>query len=144
MPRLPMLANPVGHPNVGTKGLSMLMAYIKAAMHKAHYEILPNGKGYYGKIDDLQGVCANGYTLEACRERLRRALEEWIVLGLRMGHHLPEIDGISLGIPKQSSGSEQAEWTSLAMQALENAYGENEPDYSLDAIIEKNPEYEGR
>ena len=87
---------------------------------------------------------ANADTLEACREELRQALEEWIVLGLRMGHHLPEIDGLSPDIPKQSSGSEQAEWTSLAMQALENAYGDNEPDYSLDAIIEKNPEYEGR
>ena len=59
-----------------------------------------------------------------------------------MGHHLGSM--ISLDIPKQSSDSEQAEWTSLAMQALENAYGDNEPDYSLDAIIEKNPEYEGR
>ena len=122
----------------------MLMAYIKAAMRKAHYEILPDGEGYYGKIDGLQGVWANADRLEACREELRKALEAWIVLGLKMGHHLPEIDGNSLDIPKQSSGSEQAEWTSLAMQALENAYGDNEPDYSLDTIIEKNPEYEGR
>jgi predicted RNase H-like HicB family nuclease len=122
----------------------MLTAYIKAAMHKAHYEMLPDGKGYYGKIDDLQGVCADANTLEVSRERLRRALEEWIVLGLRTGHYLPEINGISLDIPKHASDSEQAEWTSLAMQALENAYGDNEPDYSLDAILEKNPEYEGR
>ena len=122
----------------------MLTAYIDAAMRKAHYEILPDGEGYYGKIDGLQGVWANADTLEACREELRQALEAWIVLGLRMGHHLPEIDGISLDIPKQPSDSEQAEWSSLAMQALEHAYGDNEPDYSLDAIIEKNPEYEGR
>jgi len=122
----------------------MLTAYIKAAMHKAHYEILPDGKGYYGKIDDLQGVCANAKTLEACRERLRRALEEQIVLGLRMGHHLPEVNGISLDRPKDASTSDQAEWTSLAIQTLESAYGDNEPEYFLDAIIEKNPEYEGR
>jgi predicted RNase H-like HicB family nuclease len=122
----------------------MLTAYIKAAMRKAHYEILSDGNGYYGKIDDLQGVYAKANTLEACRERLRRALEECIVLGLRMGHHLPEIDGISLDIPQQASASKQPEWTSLAMQGLENSYGENEPDYSLDAIREKNPEYEGR
>ena len=122
----------------------MLTAYIDAAMRKARYEIVPDGEGYYGKIDGLQGVWANADTLEACREELREALEEWIVLGLRMGHHLPDIDGNSLTIPKQPSGSEQKEWTSLAMQALDNAYGDNEPDYSLDAIIEKNPEYEGR
>jgi predicted RNase H-like HicB family nuclease len=111
----------------------MLTAYIKAAMRKGHYEILRDGKGYFGVIDDLQGVYANANTLEACRERLRRALEEWIVLGLRMGHHLPAIEGISLDIPKHATDSEQAEWTSLAMQALENAYGDNEPEYSLDA-----------
>ena len=122
----------------------MLTAYIKAAMRKAHYEILPEGEGYFGKIDSLQGVWANAATLEACREELRDALEAWIVLGLRMGHHLPEIDGLSLDIPKQSSSCEQAEWTSLAMQALANAYGDDEPDYALDAILEKNPEYEGR
>jgi predicted RNase H-like HicB family nuclease len=122
----------------------MLTAYIKAAMRKAHYEILPDGEGYYGKIDGLQGVWAKADTLEACREQLRETLEEWIVLGLRMGHHLPDIDGHSLNIPKQPSGSEQAEWASLAMQALEHAYGDNEPDYSLDAMLEKNPEYEGR
>ena len=118
----------------------MLTAYIKAAMRKAHYEMLPDGEGYYGKIDGLQGVWAKADTLEACREELRQALEEWIVLGLRMGHHLPDIDGHSLTISKQLSGSEQAEWTSLAMRALENAYGDKEPDYSLDAILERNPE----
>ena len=122
----------------------MLTAYIKAAMRKAHYEMLPDCEGYYGKIDSFQGIWANADTLETCRERLCRALEGWIVLGLRMGHHLPEIDGISLDIPKQPSGSEQAEWTSLAMQALDNAYGQNEPDYALDAILAKNPDYEGR
>jgi hypothetical protein len=29
---------------------------------------------------------------------LREALEEWIVLGLKMGHLLPEIDGMTLNI----------------------------------------------
>ncbi len=31
--------------------------YIQAAMRKAHYEILPDGEGYFGSIPDLQGVC---------------------------------------------------------------------------------------
>jgi predicted RNase H-like HicB family nuclease len=121
----------------------MLTAYINAAMRKAHYEILPDGEGYFGRIEGLQGVWANADTLEACREELQEVLEEWIVLGLRMGHHLPEIDGISLNLPKQPSDSEQTDWTYLAMQGLGNAYGENKPDYSPDAIIEKNPQYVG-
>ncbi len=76
----------------------MLTAYINAAMRKAHYEILPNGEGYLGTIEGLQGVWANADTLEACREELQEALEEWIVLGLRLGHQLPDIDGLTLNV----------------------------------------------
>jgi predicted RNase H-like HicB family nuclease len=78
--------------------VDMLTAYINAAMRKARYEILPDGEGYFGNIPELQGVWANADSLEACREELQEALEEWIVLGLRMGHPLPEIEGISLNV----------------------------------------------
>ena len=78
----------------------MLTLYINAAMRKAHYEILEGNEGYIGKIPDLQGVWANADTLEACREELREVLEEWIILGLKMGHHIPVIDGIELNIEK--------------------------------------------
>lgn len=78
----------------------MLTAYINAAMRKAHYEILPDGEGYFGKIENLPGVWANADTLEACREELQQVLEEWIILGLRMGHFLPEIDGITINVQK--------------------------------------------
>lgn len=73
----------------------MLTAYIEAALSKAHYEILPDNEGYFGRIEGLQGVWANADNLEACREELREVLEEWVVLGLKMGHDLPEIEGIS-------------------------------------------------
>jgi predicted RNase H-like HicB family nuclease len=80
----------------------MLTAYINVAMHKAHYEILEEGEGYIGKIPGLQGVWANADRLEACREELREVLEEWIILGLKMGHHIPVIDGIELNIEKMA------------------------------------------
>ena len=76
----------------------MLTAYIHAALRKAHYEILPEHEGYFGTIEGLQGVWAQADTLEACREELREVLEEWIVLGLKMGHAIPSIDGITLAI----------------------------------------------
>jgi predicted RNase H-like HicB family nuclease len=76
----------------------MLTAYIEAALRKAHYEILPDQEGYLGAIDGIQGVWAQADTLEACREQLREVLEEWIVLGLRMGHVIPPVDGISLAV----------------------------------------------
>jgi len=76
----------------------MLTAYINAALQKAHYELLSEGEGYFGAIEGLQGVWAQADTLEACRQELQEVLEEWIVLGLRMGHPLPAIDGITLTI----------------------------------------------
>lgn len=76
----------------------MLTAYIHAAMQKAHYEILPDNEGYFGKIVCLQGVWANASTLETCREELREVLEEWILLGIKLGHTIPVIDGIDVNI----------------------------------------------
>lgn len=61
----------------------MLTEYIRAAMRKARYEILPDDKTCYGEIRGFQGVCANADTLEACRE----VLEEW--LSLRLSRNLP-------------------------------------------------------
>ncbi len=67
----------------------MLTDYIQAAMRKAQYEILLDGEGYFGKIPELQGVWANADTLEACREELQEVLEEWIMIGLKMGSPIP-------------------------------------------------------
>ncbi|MBN1866849.1 type II toxin-antitoxin system HicB family antitoxin [Candidatus Sumerlaeota bacterium] len=78
----------------------MLTEYIRLALGKAHYEILPEGEGYFGSIEGFQGVWAQSDTLETCREELREVLEEWIVVGLRMGHPLPVVDGVSLMIEK--------------------------------------------
>ena len=37
--------------------------------------------------------------------------------------------------------AEDQEWYQISSQGLEAAYGEDEPDYSLDTIKEPNPEY---
>ena len=76
----------------------MLTTYIQAAMDKAHYELLPDGEGYFGSIEEMEGVWANADTLEACRAELQEVLEAWIILGLKMGHPLPSVEGISLDI----------------------------------------------
>jgi len=77
----------------------MLTSYIEAAMRRAKYEILEDGT-YYGEIPGFEGVFSNAETLEGCREQLREVLEDWILLGLQMGHELPEVEGIRLGIVK--------------------------------------------
>jgi predicted RNase H-like HicB family nuclease len=73
----------------------LLTAYINAAMRRATYRILDDGT-YYGEIPGLRGVYANAPLLEACREELQSALEDWILFGLINGFPIPDIDGLSL------------------------------------------------
>jgi predicted RNase H-like HicB family nuclease len=73
----------------------MLRDYIDSAMREAHYEILEDGT-YYGEIPSCPGVFASESSLEKCREILEEVLEGWVILGLRMGHELPTINGINL------------------------------------------------
>jgi predicted RNase H-like HicB family nuclease len=73
----------------------MLTRYIERAMSHAHYEIMENGR-FWGEIPGLQGVWADGETLEQCREALREVLETWLLVGLRKGHSIPKIDEIDL------------------------------------------------
>jgi len=58
----------------------MLTGYIRAAMRKAHYEILPDDGSFYGEIEGFQGVYANADTLEVCRDELEEVLEAWVTL----------------------------------------------------------------
>ncbi|MEA5616467.1 type II toxin-antitoxin system HicB family antitoxin [Cronbergia sp. UHCC 0137] len=80
--------------------LKLLTNYIHTAMHKANYELLEDGI-FYAEIPECKGVWANGDTLEICREELQDALEGWIILGLRLGHTLPILDGINLNFFNQ-------------------------------------------
>ncbi len=74
----------------------MLIQYIQAAMRRAHYELLEDDGTFFGRIEGLKGVWANATTLEACREELQEVLEDWIVVGLRLGRVIPDVDGVSL------------------------------------------------
>lgn len=44
----------------------------------------------------------------------------------------------------ESSNGEREDWAQLSLETLSQAYGDDEPEYSLDLIKEANPEYEGR
>ncbi len=74
----------------------MLVEYIKAAMDKATYEIIDDPEPFYGEIPELKGVWATGKTLEACRDSLMSALEDWIVFRLRTGRSIPSIGAASI------------------------------------------------
>jgi predicted RNase H-like HicB family nuclease len=73
----------------------VLSDYVGEAMEAAVYEKLDDGS-YAGSVPPCQGVLAFGASLRACENELRSTLEDWILLGLRLGHQLPVIGGIDL------------------------------------------------
>ena len=64
-------------------------------MRHAHYELMENGR-FYGSIPECTGCWAEGATLEECRDELQSTLEDWLLLGLQMGHSLPVIGAFDL------------------------------------------------
>jgi predicted RNase H-like HicB family nuclease len=72
-----------------------LSDYIHAAIAVSEIEQLEDGT-YVGKIPNCQGVIAFGDTLSECQTQLRSTLEDWILVGLKLGHILPVIAGIDL------------------------------------------------
>jgi predicted RNase H-like HicB family nuclease len=72
-----------------------LSDYIHEAIAISEIEQLEDGT-YVGKIPNCQGVIAFGDTLFECQTQLRSTLEDWILVGLKLGHILPVITGIDL------------------------------------------------
>src|SRR5208282_2588219 len=72
-----------------------LTAYIEAALELARYDKLEDGS-FAGEIPKLKGVAAFGQSLRECESELRSTLEDWILVGLRLGHKLPVLAGIDL------------------------------------------------
>ena len=72
-----------------------LTAYIEAALEEASYDKLEDGT-FAGEIRKLPGVAAFGKTLRECEQTLRSTLEDWILVGLRLGHRLPKPARIDL------------------------------------------------
>jgi predicted RNase H-like HicB family nuclease len=73
----------------------ILTEYVDQAMAQAEYDKLEDGS-FSGRIPACQGVVAFGATLRQCQDELRSTLEDWIVVGLKLGHSLPIIAGIDL------------------------------------------------
>jgi hypothetical protein len=47
-------------------------------------------------------------------------------------------------LPKVWENEERQDWNFLAVQGLQGAYGEDEPEYSLIQLKEVNPDYDRR
>ena len=66
----------------------ILTDYVNRALAKAVYDKLEDGT-FAGRIPPCVGVVAFGATLRECEEQLRSTLEDWILVGLKLGHTLP-------------------------------------------------------
>lgn len=80
----------------------MLTHYLKTALRRAHYEILPDDGQYYGAIAECNGVYATASSLEACREQLEEVLEEWVLFRVHRNLTLPVIDGVELAVKEET------------------------------------------
>lgn len=73
----------------------ILSDYVEQALAQGVYDKLEDGT-FAGRIPECKGVVAFGLTLRECEDELRSTLEEWILLGLKLGHSLPVINNIDL------------------------------------------------
>ena len=73
----------------------ILSEYVEKVMAQAVYDKLEDGT-FAGRIPPCKGVVAFGKTLRKCEDELHSTLEDWILLGLKLGHPLPVIEGIDL------------------------------------------------
>ena len=73
----------------------VLTGYIEEALSQAEYEKLEDGS-YSGRIPGCKGVIAFGGTLRECENELRSTLEDWLLLGLKLGHPHPVIEAYDL------------------------------------------------
>ena len=73
----------------------VLSEYIEQAMAQAIYDKLEDAT-FAGRIPSCKGVLAFGTTLRECEENLHSTLEDWILVGLKLGHPLPVIGNLDL------------------------------------------------
>jgi predicted RNase H-like HicB family nuclease len=73
----------------------ILTDYVNQALAQAVFDKLEDGT-FAGEIPPCVGVVAFGTSLRKCEIELRSTLEDWILLGLKMNHSLPVINGIDL------------------------------------------------
>ena len=70
----------------------ILTGYIKNALSQAEYDKLED-EIFSGRIPPCKGVIAFGNTLRECEDELRSTLEDWVLVGLKLGHPLPVLAG---------------------------------------------------
>ncbi len=73
----------------------ILSEYIDQGLSEAVYDKRQDGT-FAGRIPSCKGVVAFGTTLRECEGELQSTLEEWTLIGLKLGHTLPVLGSIDL------------------------------------------------
>jgi hypothetical protein len=73
----------------------VLTDYIEEALREAVYDKLED-QSFAGRIPVCPGVLAFSSNLRDCESELRSTLEDWILVGLKLGHLLPVLADIDL------------------------------------------------
>ena len=78
----------------------MILEYINTALSRAHYVSIEDEEPYYGEVPGLDGVWATGHTLEACRENLAAAVEDWLLFSIARGLSVPALGNATIRLPE--------------------------------------------
>jgi predicted RNase H-like HicB family nuclease len=78
-------------------GTYILSDYLERALAQAEYDKLEDGT-FFGKIPSCTGVVAFGVTLRECENELHSTLEDWVLVGLKLGHQLPVVADLNLNL----------------------------------------------
>lgn len=73
----------------------LLSEYVERALEAAVYDKLEDAT-FAGRIPECPGVVAFAPSLRACEVELRSTLEDWLLVGLKLGHPLPVLSDIDL------------------------------------------------
>jgi predicted RNase H-like HicB family nuclease len=77
----------------------MFAEYIAAALRRAEYKIIESDEPVFVCVPGLNGAWATGKTIEEARAELIEVIEEWLVLGIKLGHTIPAIEGAMINVP---------------------------------------------
>lgn len=76
-------------------GRYILSDYLETALTQAEYDKLADN-AFFGRIPACKGVVAFAATLRECETELCSTLEDWVLVGLKLGHSLLVINSLDL------------------------------------------------
>lgn len=77
----------------------MLIKYINEAINLAKYSIIEDDEPFYGEVNELPGVWAQGKTLEECRYNLIEVIEDWLIISIKKDIEIPSLPNNTINIP---------------------------------------------